>query len=51
MDVKSPGSTWELHPKLIHLSTIEGGRIHSVAVECVDIVKNTNGEGSLLDLY
>ncbi len=24
---------------------VEGGRIHSVAVKCVDIMRNTSGEG------
>jgi hypothetical protein len=31
------------------LSTIEGGRIQSVAVKCVDILRNTGGEGGPLD--
>ena len=44
-DVKSPGSTWELHPILIDLSAREGGRIPCVAVKCVDIWRNTSGEG------
>ena len=30
---------------------VEGGRISCVAVKCVDIRRNTDGEGSLLDQY
>ena len=48
MDVKAPGSTWELHPKLADLSTAEASGISSVAVKCVEIGKNTSGEGDLL---
>ena len=33
------------------LSEIEVSGIPSVAVKCVDIRRNTKGEGSLLDLY
>jgi hypothetical protein len=47
-DVKAPGSTWELRWKLRGLSTAEGGGIPGVAVKCVDIWRNTDGEGSLL---
>ena len=36
-DVKSMGSTHELHLKLIFLSDGEAGGIPGVAVECVDI--------------
>ena len=43
------GSTHELHLKLIFLSDGEAGGIPGVAVECVDIRKNTSGEGDLLD--
>ncbi len=49
-DVKDRGSTSELRQKLLGLSQIEGGGIPGVAVKCVDIRKNTNGEGSLLGL-
>ena len=49
MGVKSPGLTWELHSKLLNLSTGEESRIHGVAVKCVDIMRNTNGEGNSLD--
>ena len=48
-DVKSPGSTWELHSKLAGLSLVEGGRIPGVAVKCVEIWRNTGGEGGPLD--
>ena len=48
-DVKSAGSTRELHLKLFPLSIGEVIGIPSVAVKCVDIRKNTSGEGGLLD--
>ncbi len=48
-DVNSRGSTPELHLKLSFLSTGEVDGIPSVAVKCVDIRKNTSGEGGLLD--
>ena len=48
MDVKCRGFTPELHPKLIFLSEVEVGGIPGVAVECVDIGRNTSGEGGLL---
>ena len=47
-DVKSRGSTTELHLILGGLSAEEVDGITSVAVECVDIRKNTGGEGGLL---
>ena len=43
------GLTRVLHPKLLDLSTGEDSGIPSVAVECVDIRKNTRGEGDILD--
>ena len=43
------GSTHELHLKLSFLSIGEASGIPSVAVKCVDIRKNTSGEGDLLD--
>ena len=49
-DVKSMGSTHELHLKLHTLSDGEAGGIPGVAVECVDIGRNTSGEGGLLDI-
>ena len=48
-DVKYPGSTWELHLILVDLSTGEESGIPSVAVKCIDIRRNTSGEGGLLD--
>ncbi len=46
--MKSPGSTGELHLILQVLSTEEGSGIPGVAVKCVDIRKNTGGEGGFL---
>ena len=48
MDVKAPGLTWELHPKLGGWSTGEECGISCVAVKCVDIGRNTSGEGDTL---
>ena len=50
-DVKSLGSTEEVHLKLQVLSTREESGIPSVAVKCVDIGRNTGGEGGPLDRY
>ena len=50
MDVKYPGLTRGLHLKLLFLSGVEAGGIPSVAVKCVDIRRNTSGEGGLLGL-
>ena len=47
--VKSHGSTVELQLKLFFLSTGEESGIPSVAVKCVDIRRNTSGEGDFLD--
>ena len=47
--VKSLGSTEELQLKLDILSAGEESGISSVAVKCVDIRKNTSGEGDFLD--
>ena len=49
--MKVRGSTPELHLKLSYLSTGEVSGIPSVAVKCVDIRRNTSGEGDLLDRY
>ena len=38
-----------MHLKLYDLSTGEVSGIPSVAVKCVDIRRNTSGEGGLLD--
>ena len=48
-EVKSMGLTHELLLKLFPLSIGEAGGIPSVAVKCVDIRRNTSGEGGLLD--
>ncbi len=48
-DVKTMGSTHSLHLKLSFLSVGEAGGIPCVAVKCVDIRRNTSGEGGLLD--
>ena len=47
--VKPLGSTEELQLKLLFLSAGEESGIPSVAVKCVDIRKNTSGEGDFLD--
>ena len=49
--VKSLGSTEELPLKLKDLRPGEGGGIPSVAVKCVDIGRNTGGEGGYLDRF
>ena len=43
------GLTHELPLKLLFLSGVEASGIPSVAVKCVDIRRNTSGEGGLLD--
>ena len=48
LEVKSVGSTHKLLSKLFFLSGVEVGGIPGVAVECVDIGRNTSGEGGLL---
>ncbi len=47
--VKSLGLTEELQLKLIFLRVGEESGIPSVAVKCVDIRRNTSGEGDFLD--
>ena len=47
--MKTVGSTHKLHLKLILLRVGEVNGIPGVVVKCVDIRKNTEGEGSLLD--
>ena len=47
--VKALGLTEELQLKLLFLSVGEESGIPSVAVKCVDIRRNTSGEGDLLD--
>ncbi len=46
--VKSPGLTWEGQLKLLDSSMGEGSVISGVAVKCVDIGRNTSGEGGYL---
>ena len=48
-DVKTMGSTHSLHLKLLFLRVGEVIGIPSVAVKCVEIGRNTSGEGGLLD--
>ena len=48
-DVKFVGSTHKLRLKLLFLSVGGVSRIPGVAVKCVDIGRNTGGEGDLLD--
>ena len=48
MEVKCMGLTHELLSKLFFLSAGEVSGIPSVAVKCVDIRRNTSGEGGLL---
>ena len=47
--VKAYSLTVELPLILLVLSIDEVGGIYDVAVKCIDIIKNTNCEGSLLD--
>ena len=47
--VKALGLTEELQLKLLILSVGEESGIPSVAVKCVDIRRNTGGEGDFLD--
>lgn len=50
-DVKSRRSTAKRHPKLRGSRAGEEGGILGVAVKCVDIERNTGGEGGLLDCF
>ncbi len=47
--VKALGLTEEMQLKLLVLSAGEESGIPSVAVKCVDIRRNTSGEGDFLD--
>ena len=49
--MKAHGSTVELREILFVLSPGEVCGIPSVAVKCVDIGRNTGGEGGSLDRY
>ena len=46
--MKAPGSTGEGHSILIDLKAGEGSGIPGVVVKCVDIGRNTSGEGDYL---
>ena len=46
--VKCGGLTSKLRLKLYGLSGVEADGISGVAVKCVDIGRNTSGEGDLL---
>ena len=46
--MKSMGLPHELLLKLLVLSEVEVGGIPGVAVKCVEIGRNTSGEGGLL---
>ena len=50
MEVKCRGLTPELLSKLLVLSDGEAGGIPGVAVKCIEIGRNTSGEGGLLDI-
>ena len=49
--MKTMGSTHSLHLRLFLLRMGEVNGIPGVAVKCVDIGRNTGGEGGLLDDY
>ncbi len=49
--MKAPGSTREVHVKLLSLSKGEDSRILGVVVKYVDIKRNTGGEGGYLAHY
>jgi F0F1-type ATP synthase membrane subunit c/vacuolar-type H+-ATPase subunit K len=49
--VKACSSTVEQPLILIVLSMVEVSGIYGVAVKCIDTIRNTDSEGSLLDRY
>ena len=49
--VKSPGSTRKVRSKLRGSSGGWESGTQGVAVKCVDILKNTGGEGGFLERY
>ena len=51
LNVKSHDSIVDMHSKLPDWSTGEESGIPGVAVKCVDIRRNTGGEGGLLGFY
>ena len=48
--MKYMGLTHGLQLKLFFLSEVEAGGIPGVAVKCIEIGRNTSGEGGLLDI-
>ena len=46
---KDSGSNRKIHMKIDSKRAIEAGGIRGLAVKCLDITKNHNGEGSLLN--
>jgi hypothetical protein len=46
--VKGPGLTGISQPRLLGLRAVEEGGIPGVVVKCVEIRRNTSGEGGLL---
>jgi len=44
--VKALSSTEELPLILLYLSTVDVGGMHHVAVKCLDMMQNTDSEGS-----
>ena len=50
-ELKSRGLTSKLALILLDLNILEVGGIYDVAVKCIDIIKNTDSEGSLLEYY
>ena len=48
--VKAHSSTVELPLILVFLNSVKVGGIDGVAVKCIDTIRNTDCEGSLLDL-
>ena len=51
MGVKALGSTEELRSKLPDSRKIEVSRTDGGAVKCVDIIRNTGGEGGSLGIF
>ena len=51
MGVKALGSTEELRPKPLGSRETEVSGTDGGAVKCVDIIRNTGGEGGLLGLF
>ncbi len=49
--VKFCGSTVKLPLILVFLSIVEVGGMYHVAVKCIDMIQNTDCEGSLLNYH